>query len=442
MKPHMFLAIVVCTAGCAYQVIDISKRYFSYPTKRYMKVQVVIKLSPPGVSVCWSLKENVGSINNETTEDWKKLYKFLDTANVQTIISLMPSNVTVLNPDPGCVIRFTDQMSWRYPWYNREECHKLINVEKYLYRLTLCYKFTPNAMIGQLNTKHASLSPFIYMLLLDMETFLNMHAVTAYGHNSKSSPLFDSVFSIENAIKSHNETYRIGIIVTPLSMDRLKAPYDTNCRNGVRFKTGSEYRLRELNIATMRELQHVHTLEHVSNPYPYPILHSGSFRNETLNDKFMELNGNLSKASFTACHFEYNIPRVRIEQDERIAIVVNWPQDPSFNVQSMPDQDIIDFIIYICSTVGMWLGLSVFSCFDLFMNSVSKLHAKNENENIQNSKRIEKEYGNRKMIHRLHATIAILRRQMAILSRQQRRVEILSHFQNTRWMYPPISDSM
>ena len=286
MKLYMFLAIVVCTAGCAYQVIDISKRYFSYPTKRYMKVEVVVQLSPPGVSICWSLKEILDFINNETNQDWEKVYKFLDTANVPTIISLMPSNVTVLNPDPGCVIRFTNQMSWRYPWYSREECHKWMNIEKYLYRSTLCYKFMPNAMIGQLNTKHASLSPFIYMLFLDIKTFLNMHAVTAYGHNSKSSPLFDSVYSIDNAIKSHNKTYRIGVIVTPMSMDRLKAPYDTNCRNGEKFKSGSEYMLRELNIATMRELQHVHTLEHVSDPYPYPILHTSSFRNETLNDKF------------------------------------------------------------------------------------------------------------------------------------------------------------
>lgn len=372
MKLYLFISLLFCLAGCGYQIIDIGKRYFSYRTKKFVDVHILNSIKPPGVSICFSLSEMIFGVEYARKHS-KEVYQFFDETPVSKLFAMTPSNESVLNPGTGCTPRFPDQMSWKFPWPDRKECHKLFSVGKYLYRLGICYKFTPNYGMNQLNTKHASLSPFIYTLYLNPDLFLGLKFITAYGHNDRSSPFYDSVFSIENTLKTNNSKFRVGLIATPITISKLRPPYDTKCRDGGDFKSGSEYSLHKLNIATMKGMNYVHTLEHVSHPYPFPILTISSFRNESLNDQFMNLTKEYEKLSFPVCRLEYNIPKTRIEkQDERISIVVNWPQDPAIHVKSVASQQVIDFIIYICSTVGIWLGLSVFTSVDMIVRSLSK----------------------------------------------------------------------
>lgn len=47
---------------------------------------------------------------------------------------------------------------------------------------------------------------------------------------------------------------------------------------------------------------------------------------------------------------------------------VYWPQDPRVSINSVPIYDSIDYVLYICSTFGMWFGISVLSVGEMFRN--------------------------------------------------------------------------
>lgn len=182
MNLFLVLAFLICVLGCGYQVFDISRRYFAFKTRRYVNVHIIDSVTPPGVSTCWSLSEMLKIEHNGTRssiEYWDEVYSFMKTATVKELLMLTPSNETVLSTEPACLLRFPDQMAWRIPWYNRTECHEFFKVEKYLYRSNVCYKFMiRDQNFGQLNPKHASLSPFLYLLFLNTDIFLSSRMVT------------------------------------------------------------------------------------------------------------------------------------------------------------------------------------------------------------------------------------------------------------------------
>ena len=385
MKITAAITFLVCLTGFGVQLTGISQRYFSYSTRSYVNIYVADNLPLPGVSTCWSLGEIVdfSKLNKKyslnrlqgSKYDWKYLYDILANETAENLFKATPSNETFFDKNPACAIRFPDHMSWRHPWYNREECLAIVKVEKYLNRLNMCYKISFKNDNGRLNLKHVTSSPsnpgYIYMMFLNPKLFDRKLRYTAFAHSVDSSPLFDSVFSIEKTINVDGK-FRIGIQFVPMSLTKLPPPFDTMCHHGfVKFKSGTEYNLHQLNLATMAEMKHVHTLGHVHDKYKFPILSSASFRNITIHAQFMKLFKVHTSVFYPVCRLEYNVPKTRLEEYERTSFVVYWPQDSGVDVQKVADQLLIDFVIYVCSSIGVWLGLSVFSVMNIMSNFVS-----------------------------------------------------------------------
>ena len=384
MRITTAITFLVCSTGFGIQLAGISQRYFSYSTRNYVSIYVVDNL--PGVSTCWSLSEIIDfrklnkkySLNRlqSSKYDWKYLFEILANETAESLFKATPSNETFFDKNPACAIRFPDQMSWRHPWYNRDECLEIVKVEKYLNRLNMCYKISFKRDHGNLNLKYVTSSPsnpgFIYMMFLNPEIFDRMRLrYTAFAHSAKSSPLFDSVSSIEKTITIDGR-FRIGIQFNPVSKTNLPPPFDTMCRfDDTKFKSGTEYFFHILNLATMAELGHVHTLGHVHDRYKLPILSSNSFRNKSIDSRFKKLFKARTHLMYRICHLEYNLPKTSIEKYERTSLVVYWPQDPGIDIFKVADQLLIDFIIYVCSSIGVWLGLSVFSVLNIITSFVS-----------------------------------------------------------------------
>lgn len=396
MNLKLIVTLILTLSGCSYQVIDIANRYFNYPTKQFVSVRLIDDIHMPSVSVCWPMTEIIKPLidkltikgdKSQTTRSVSplhlKLYEMLGTFTVEDIFNSLPPKDDILKVDPGCAVRLPGEMSWRHPWYNNTECYEMFTITTFIHRLTACYKFTANPKIGKLQMNLNTMSPskpgFIYMLFLNEDLFQNMSAFTAYGHTLSSSPLFDSVFSIEKVVKSKGTGFQIGIVTSPVTAKSLPAPYDTSCRQHENFTSGTEFQLHHLNKETMRIMNHVHTMEHVKEPYKYLMFSPVEFRNQTINNQFVKLFAKYRRNGSKYCYLKYNIPVTRIESDNRVTVAVNWSQDNEVVTSTVPDQLFIDFLIYVCSSVGIWMGLSVFSVIDMFCDKfASQLHLKHD----------------------------------------------------------------
>lgn len=378
----------LCLIGCSYQVVDISERYFSYSTHGIVSVDVVDGIHLPSVSVCWSLEDVLTTTMNmkeNQTNRWevlKRKFKLLKRYTIADIFKATPSVDQVFS-NPGCAVKIPGEISWRHPWYNKSECEDIFNITRYIHRFTLCYKFTAKEMSKTMDVALNTLSPtkpgIIFMLFLDPSTFKNVRVYTAYSHLSSSSELFDSMFSLEKTITTNGKPYRIGIVSTPITEIRLMAPYDTKCMNFPGYRSGTEYIFDIMNKQFMKSMNYVHSFGHIKEPYNSRLMTPDILRNVTISRMIVDrLKYHKDKTYSPVCFFKYNIAKTRLEEDERLTIALNWPQSYGPITVRIPDQKIIDFIIYVCSSIGIWLGLSALSIGKNVCNNIIKMLTENE----------------------------------------------------------------
>lgn len=369
-----FISLFVSLIGCTVQVIDISQRYFRYSTKTNVEIQIVTKLEPQAVSICWVITEILQpdmilsrfgiDITSYGKIDKKKMYQLLENMTISDIHDMTPPNISLLAEKPSCAFKYPNKLIWKYPWNQKKECHKLITISKFLHRFLMCYKIAPKDDREKLDYEDVSFTPsypgLMRIYFLNASLVQNYTLYSVYVHSHDSSDLYDSVFSMENAI-DFNSTPIINVVSTPISQIRLPPPYDTMCRNIEGFHSVGEYLFDQLNQISMKEMKYVHTMEHVYERYQYPIINPKTIRIQSFHDQFMRFKIKIFSQKFLDCHLKYNVPQTMREEGDRISIMLNWPQDAGTAVSVVPYQESIDFLVYILSSVGIWLGLSIFS---------------------------------------------------------------------------------
>ena len=273
------------------------------------------------------------------------------------LLSLLAEKIT-------CAIKDPNKLIWHHPWLNRNDCHKLVKITKYLHRFLVCYKIEKIEINSEeLDFEDVTFSPSYPGAIIKYflnESLVSQRTFSIYIHSKFSSNLYDSVFAIENQIDFH-ETKELIAMFTPVTHRRLPPPFDTMCVHFPGSLTGGEYLFRKLNNVTMEQLNHVNTLGHVYKQYNLPMITTYSLRNATFHDMFMDLKRKIFKKPVNGCNFVYNVPQTMRQEGERISLILNWPQDSGIEVDSVPNQESIDFLIYTLSSIGTWFGLSIFS---------------------------------------------------------------------------------
>lgn len=384
MWKRAYFTLVFCLFLCSIQLIDIGRKYFKYTTKTYVTIAIVSELKSPAISVCWLLSQTLSldqlgpgyrlwRINGSYHNSEKKIFDLIDKLTVAQILDITRSNESLLAEEEACAIRNPGDLSWKYPYYNKEECHKHVTITKYLHRYFVCYKIAPIDTEIVYNVSEISFTsnyPGLMTMYFLNDSFLRNSVYAIYVHSEESADLFDSIFSIENVI-NFLSTNVIQVIFTPTALHRLKPPYDTYCRTIPGFKVHYAYFYKKMNRLSMEELNHVHTLEHVYERYPYPIITPKKLRNQTFNSMFMDIKRRgFGSSQIMNCDLVYNVPQTITQKRESLRVTINWPQNSGITVQSVANQDPIDLIIYAFSSIGIWFGLSMFSIFSSIEKSI------------------------------------------------------------------------
>lgn len=442
------LSLALCLLGCSIQVIDISNRYFRYATKTKVAIKIIPSLKSPKISICWLITESLrydmmDARNDMVNEkyrsylwDWnqedslngRNLIKLIDDLTVADILDITFSNYSILREDKACARKNSTDLVWR-KWNSRTECLKILKIQKYLNRCLICYKIEYVESEKDLFYIDVSFSPshpgLMQKYYLNEEIFKRFTMYSIYIHSKESSDLYDSVFSIVNAI-NFNDTPLINSVFSPAAAYRLQAPYDTNCRSFPGYGSVGEYQIEQLTNLTIERLQHVPTLGHVYQKHQYPMITDRKLMNETFHDEFIRLKTSIFTRRWPNCALIYNVPHTITEEGDAISISINWPQQSATKVQFVPDQESIDFIVYVLSSVGIWFGLSMFSILSsgerIFIKHMKPETSKNgpefrRKELIQEEKRTffiikDRDLVLRSRIHNMNRRIDIIQRSL------------------------------
>lgn len=380
------IVVILCAIGYILQVNHISRRYFNYNTRTIVNMIIPTRLSHfPSVSTCWSVVAMVNRtqiaaekrINNydkfkranidgdifyrkikELTI--KELFKY--TPNIDNILSSNHKNIN--NTSIACQVR--KSLEYSVQKSSVEKCMDFFHIHKYFEREYVCYEFIMK-LTETLNMVRYAMSPSytgeIFRLYLDKEIFKEIGAISCSVHTSESSRLFDSVFA-SNHFQIGDKYPALKVTYREINIEMMKSPYDTHCDElPGNYTTGQEYSLNKVNEVLLKELNVITPFVPVYNhSLTYRMLHDLDFKEKKFKGK---VNG-LSKkfGNLKGCITKFVDTTADLLDESTPYVAIYWPQDEELSIKYVPDQELIDFIVYITSCIGVWFGLSAYSVHD------------------------------------------------------------------------------
>lgn len=397
------LTLLFCIIGCLWQIENVSVRYFNYDTKTSVGVHIPSFIHAPSISSCYRFNDiaNFGLIQKEKAinairrnDNQNSLAQVLESLNkfnhqiknftVSDWFRYSPSVNDIFDGPQGCTIRIPERFVMSL--FSGKDCIKHFNITKYLRDEFICYRFDP-LFKTKLSVHEYALSPMstgmIYSIFLNYSAFKNMEIVYTIVHSMTSSVLMDTIFSksLSNPFKELPEsvvTYR------EFTRKKLEGPYHPECDQRLDvYGSAIEYDLKRVNEISIKKFGSIVPWIPIYNETIKAKVPSElNFRNETFVNQINSVLREQFKIGKSSCINRFTLTNTRLSPSMRPGpvVAVFWPSSEAIDVTHVPDQELIDFIIYICSCIGIWFGLSVFSVYDLFLTAL-RLKGNNENRN-------------------------------------------------------------
>lgn len=393
----MKVILIGCLIGFAIQLFEVGDRYLKFKTKTLIHMEIPHRIQMPSVSVCFriarllnrdKIKQDLNQILPESDNNWMNFFKILEKLTVKNIFDYTPSINETLSSgrtesNIGCNIRYPNSYQISFEDTSDEGCYDKFIIKKYIHRFNVCYKFDiklnltraseNNAHkldVGE-NTLGPNLPGIMYWVGFDNDIFGNVSFVSASVHGTDTSNLFDSIFSpsLFHAVmhdadgKILNSSYlSLDTSYHSINIERLKAPYDTNCLKYDPFNSGYEKTLSAVRTAAVKRLKLVPTFDFVHERFEHPMISSDKIWNETIARTLREFIAK-NRNSNPDCHMKYFITEVKAGRGENVRVTIKWPNNPNIEILYQSEQSILDLIIYTSSSLGLWFGLSVIEIF-------------------------------------------------------------------------------
>ena len=319
---------------------------------------------------------------NEANFSSASFYSATEGLAISELFLFTPRIEELLQPDFGCQVRYPrgylmDRLSTR-------DCLKSFEIIKYFERQYVCYKFIPRIESKKMQIFDYTMSPGfpgqIYKLFLNPNIFSSIREVSIAVHENVSGQFYFSVYS-SNVYLPKKELPTIFSSYRELVRVRLKHPYKTGCTdvtNG--FNTWFDIDLKQVDNEMISKLNYsipfVPSFDPTQNHRK--LLNYHSFINETIRKTLVAI---IARTNFdrTSCRTKFSITDTKLVKEEQFAVVVSWPMSEKINFQYAPEQELIDFVVYVCSCVGIWFGLSAYSMFDYLVSFARDRNVANVN---------------------------------------------------------------
>lgn len=352
-----------------YQIINISERYFKFETTTTVKMSNPVNIQLPSISVCWNLIDilNKSALYVDTgirlTSNFDlEFWRTVENISISDYFKYTPANDTVLHERIGCSFRNSKSFALHQPRPSASDCYRVYNITKYIHRSMMCYLISWREEQPRVFVEEYALAPdmagMIQRFFFDAKLFETVQYYSAYVHGPGTSKLFDSMFTP----KRHHNRNSSGILVVDMTYSSvettfLPAPYATKCRTVPGYESRTHLFFSDVRKKIIQKLKHIDSFTAIYKTSSYPLLEMSSLTNKT---QLKILNGIIENEEISPlfCHDNYYVSRQTIGSGDYVTIGVNWPEDYFTEIDHSPGQLLIDYIVYICSSIGIWFGFS------------------------------------------------------------------------------------
>ena len=372
---------LLCLTGFLYQVIEISVLYFSFPTSTKVILELEGIHSKPSVVFCaqfidildrtyyekYGIRSEQELLRDRSGHD--SIERELSVLTVQDIFDLTPKVNKVMQ---GCRLR---RNSYQLTPYDLEFCRKIFHINKYIQGKYLCYQFLQNnsfdcELASQSHSSSNDLYEVSFERFFTKSVYLKLFAMSPTpGVLDKENLPYSSrrFYSFIGRIDSNgtNTTAMNAFFIKgdAVKVTRLEAPYDSFCtKNRSHSYKFCFISCRQLVYRTFGLVAHDEMVQEVFDD-KLKVISPFDFLNQTLLDSLQEKMRRclLNCRPGAQCLEIYSLTTLEPDSwmiNSSISITASCPRQASTIINYIPNLLLLDFIVYISSSIGIWFGIS------------------------------------------------------------------------------------
>lgn len=356
-----------------------------------MQMEIFAELKAPEFSVCiryidlfnysrFSRDTNISLIfTNETAmKDIKRLT--FDTVTLADIFKYTPNIDDMYS---GCEVKLPS--SYNHVSYIDNDCNRIFNTRKFhlsefvcyaiqvkkskndtYYYSQLGYSLTHQSLLYtfELKYEHFDRADFIKLIL---NAYCDGDISCAYQNSfpDVSSAYGTPLFRNYNALKKTTSSNSYMVTYFTVTHNRLSAPYNTDCRDYTIDKKFIVVQRacygRCLKNLTLTAFNKMPFSVPIGEPLNYKHIGIDDIRNSSRSHLLNEIDKKCSKAcGHKDCHSVFTVTQVQTYKfgNRDLKFRINVPKKPSLVIHYKAKMAVAEVIIYSCSCIGTWLGIS------------------------------------------------------------------------------------
>lgn len=364
---------LLCFVGLLVQVVSITKTYLTYEIATKLTIGVDHILRIPDYTICTTF---VPLLDAKWVRDVKKLdvgRDFLNVSRVVTVQEILEKTPAPSHLLTSCMTRSKD--TYGVNFHLKNQCLQHFNITKSVFKEFVCYtlKIKTNSSIDLKKiTFSRRLSRVVFIFNLD-SSFNAVMSLKPMVHITGSLPYTTSSFSMEHSRKVYgqpNSTPNFNTIKTSYTkyvISRLPPPFASRCRSykesdDVLGNTRDDCIQTCLKGTTPKALGKVPFTSFIQQPIDMKQISMEDLKIRNISYILNKLeHACQSQCSQLDCFLTFTVTSGTTEIDVKMRLLVYSPNSPDLVVQEEEAFKFLDFLIFIASCVGSWLGLSFLS---------------------------------------------------------------------------------
>lgn len=374
MSSCSLMFLILCGIGLIIQVATMSQLYFSYKITSSISVSIPTILNPEATSLCASYLDvlDYKRLNGETGRNWsysgdfQESHKYQDDMTISEIFRYTPHEKEIL-----AGVMFRHPNSSQLLKIRGKESYEHFNVSKYIYLEQVCYMIGPRHGIAKPYNFYA-VTPYlpgtVYGICLQNNTIMMSEMIRILNHRPDAFPYRSlratPVIVRKTGLRSHTDLNLFISNQVRLQTLLLPPPYETDCFDYHSVGLGSEEHCLQACVAKIvhREFGKVPFSVIITESSSRQIVSYNDVMNEMFARKILQIE---QECGMQVCARRHCDMRMAIsntmssaEDDASLRLVFVVPSHPSFRTTTHAKMDMVEFLTYIMSTLGIWSGLN------------------------------------------------------------------------------------
>ena len=366
--------LLFCLVGLLWQSSQFTSMYLKYMVSSKIVISFPKKIDPyfPNVCIRYTDILDFERLNRESGRRWsyardpQVVRKYQHELTVAEIMTMTP-RVEDIVKDVSFKIKNSEIIT-----SNRTHSPKtFLEIKKYLFLEYVCYKIIIKSQksltFEELAVTTAAPGIIMSIMFMDEEPLSRTHQLKVGFSSEKYYPYRSLTIApvVWRDYDPKTKTVRSNVFVVHNHLFltiNLPPPYETNCFDYLSLGFVHEVECSQvcLNNRTRDILGKVPYSAVIDDLVDMSIVSYQDMRNETFLSKLNEIQKYCNdKCRKSPCFDKRITTKIRGTQSSHFKVILIVPQQPSICIMSRPKTDMVEFLIYIFSTISTWTGFSI-----------------------------------------------------------------------------------